>query len=166
MFLLFSRQVMSSSITPWTAAYQASWILCKFMSIELVMLYNHLILCCPPLLLPSVFPSISVFSSESVVASGGQSIGASASASGLPMNIQGWFPLWLTALISKQLSRIFSITTAQKHQFFSVQMRLERCGLRLPLEDSYDFSRALFEGKKCDLNLALLRDQRNNVQGY
>ena len=124
MFLLFSRQVMSSSITPWTAAYQASWILCKFMSIELVMLYNHLIFCCPPLLLPSVFPSISVFSSESVVASGGQSIGASASASGLPMNIQGWFPLGLTGLMSlqsKRLSRVFSSTTVWKHWLFGAQ---------------------------------------------
>ena len=54
-------------------------------------------------------------------ASGGQSIGTSASASVLPMNIQNWFPLGLTGLISKQskrLSRVFSNTTVQKHQFF------------------------------------------------
>ena len=58
-------------------------------------------------------------------ASGGQSIGASASASVLPMNIQGWFPLRLTGLISllsKGLSRVFSNTTVQKHQFFSAQL--------------------------------------------
>ena len=56
---------------------------------------------------------------------GGQSIGASASASVLPMNIQGWWPLGLTGLIflhSKGLSRVFSNTTVQKHQFFSAQL--------------------------------------------
>ena len=67
--------------------------LLKFMSIESVMSSNHLILCHPLLLLPSIFPSIRVFSNES---SDGQSIGASASASVLPMNVQDWFPLdWL-----------------------------------------------------------------------
>ena len=57
-------------------------------------------------------------------ASSDQSIGASASASVLPMNTQGWFPLGLTGLISKQakgLSRVFSNTTVQNHQFFSTQ---------------------------------------------
>ena len=57
--------------------------------------------------------------------SGGQSIGASASASVLPMNIQDWFPLGLTSLISfqsKGLSRVFSNTTIQKHQLFSAQL--------------------------------------------
>ena len=58
-------------MTPWTVAHQASvsfiisWNLLKFMSIELVMLFNHLILCCPLLLLPSIFPSIGIFPSES-----------------------------------------------------------------------------------------------------
>ena len=88
---------------------------------------NHLILCCPLLLPPSIFPSIRVFSNESVLASGGQNIGVSASASVLSMNIQGWFPLGLTGLISLQskgLSRVFSNTTAQKHQFFSSQLSL------------------------------------------
>ena len=59
--------------------------------------------------------------------SGGQSIGASASASVLPMNIQDWFPLGLTGWISLQskgLSRVFSNTTVQKHQFFSTQLSL------------------------------------------
>ena len=89
----FSRSVMSDSLpTPWTAAIQASLSitntqsLLKLISIELVMPSNHLILC-RPLLLSSVFPSIRVFSNES--ASGGQSIGASASAIVFPMNIQG-----------------------------------------------------------------------------
>ena len=79
---------------------------------------NHLILCCPLLLLPSIFPSIRVFSMSQLFTSGGQYIGASASASVLPMNIQGWFPLGLTGLISllsKGLSRVFSKTTNWKH---------------------------------------------------
>ena len=61
------------------------------------------------------------------VPSGGQIIGASASASVLPINIQDWFPLWLTAfifLLSKGISRVFSSTTVQKHQFFSAQLSL------------------------------------------
>ena len=76
--------------------------LLKLMSIESVMPSNHLILCCPLLLLTSIFPSIRVFSNESVFESGGQSIGVSASASVLPMNIQDWFALGLTGLISLQ----------------------------------------------------------------
>ena len=59
--------------------------------------------------------------------SSGQSIGASASASVLPVNIQGWFPLGLTDLISllpKGLSRVFSSSTAQQHQFFGAQLSL------------------------------------------
>ena len=69
----FSRSVMSNSATPWTAAHQASlsitssWSLLKLMSIELVMSSNHLILCRPLLFLPSVFLSIRIFSSESVL---------------------------------------------------------------------------------------------------
>ena len=119
--------------TPWTAAHQASlpitnsWSLLKLMSIESVMPSNHLILCHPLLLLPSIFPSIRVFSNKSVFASGGQSIGASASASVLPMNIQDWFPLGLTGLISLQskgLSRVFSNTTVQKHQFFGARLSI------------------------------------------
>ena len=80
-------------VTPWTAAGQASLSitnsqnLLKRLSIESVMPSNHLILCRPLLLLPSIFPSIRVFSKESVLALGSQSIGASASASVLPMNI-------------------------------------------------------------------------------
>ena len=103
------------------------WSLLKFMSIESVMLSKHLALCHPLLLLPSVFPSISIFSNELLFTSGGQSIGASVSASVLPMNIQSWFLLGLTGLISllsKGLSRVFSSTTVQKHQFFSTQPSL------------------------------------------
>ena len=81
--------------TPWTAARQASLSitnsqsLLKLISIESVMPSNHLILCCPLLLLPSIFPNIrGFFPMNQLFASGGQSIGVSASASVLPMNIQ------------------------------------------------------------------------------
>ena len=78
--------------------------------------------------LPSIFPSIMDFSPVSrLFASGGRSIGASASASVLPMNTQGWFPLGLTGLISllsKGLARVFSNTTVWKHQFFGAQPSL------------------------------------------
>ena len=84
---------------PWTAARQAclsftiSWSLLKLMSIESVMPSNHLILCCPLLFLPSIFPSIRVFSNESALhIRRPKSIGASASVSVPPMSIQDWFP--------------------------------------------------------------------------
>ena len=124
--LLFSHSVMSDSAMPWTAARQAplfftiSWSSLKLMSFESVMSSNSLILC-PLLLLPSIFPSIRVFSNELALCILGQRIGASASI--LPMNIEDWFPLGLTGLIlqSKGLSRVFSNTTVQKHQFFGAQ---------------------------------------------
>ena len=91
------------------------------------MLPNHLILCCSLLLLPSIFPSIRVFPSESVLQSGGQSIGASASASVLPMNIQYQFPLGWTgwiALQSKSLLQYHSskATVFWPSPFFIVQL--------------------------------------------
>ena len=108
-----------------TASFPISWSLLKFMSVELVMPSNHLILCCLLLLLPSIFPSIRVFPVSWLFASDGQNIGASAWV--LPMNIQGWFPLGFTGLISllsKRLSRVFSNTTVQKHQFYGAQLSL------------------------------------------
>ena len=92
--------------TPWTATCQDSlsitnsWSLLKLMSTESVIPSNHLILCRPLLHLPSIFPSIRVFSNESFFASGGQSIGVSASTSVLPMNIQDWLPLGRAGQIS------------------------------------------------------------------
>ena len=83
-------------VTPWTVARQAflyvtnSWSPPKPMSIESMMPSNHLILCRPLLLLPSIFPSIRSFQMSQLFTSGGQSIGVSASASVLPMNIQDW----------------------------------------------------------------------------
>ena len=109
--------------TPWIVARQASLSfsnslsLIKLMSIQLVMPSSHLFLCYPLLLLPSIFPSIRVFSNESSgdhQVSDGQSFRALASASVLPKNVQNWFPSGFTDLISlksKGLSRIFSNTT-------------------------------------------------------
>ena len=73
------------------------------------------------------FPASGSFPMSWLFASGGTSIGVSASASVLPMNIQGWFPVGLTGLISlqsKRLSRVFSNTTVQRHKFFSIQLSL------------------------------------------
>ena len=119
--------------TPWTAARQASLSitnsqsLLKLMSIESVMSANHLILCHPFLLLPSIFPNIRVFSKESVLCIKWPkywSFSFSISPSG---EYSGLISLGLTGLISLQskgLSRVFSNTTVQKHQFFSTQLFL------------------------------------------
>ena len=100
--------------------------LAQFMSIESVMPSKHFIICHPLHLPPSIFSSIRVFSSE-FFTSGGQSIGVSVSASVLQVNIQDWFPLgWtgLISLLSKGLSRVFSSTTVLKHQFLGAQPSL------------------------------------------
>ena len=124
----FSCSVMSDSATPWTAACQDSLSitnsrsLLKLMSIKSVMPSNHLILCHP-----LFFPPSGSFQMSQFFTSGGQSIEVSASASVLPMNIQNWFPLGRTGWISLQskgLSRVFSNTTIQKHQFFGTQLSL------------------------------------------
>ena len=103
----------------WSAACQVplsfsiSWNLPKFMSIELVMLSNHLILCRPYLLLPSFFASIKIFSMSGLFASGGQSIRATV----LPINIQSFLPLGLIGLISlmsKGFARVCCIQYASK----------------------------------------------------
>ena len=126
-------QLCPTLCNPWTAAHQASLSitksrsLLKLMSMESVMPSYHLILCRPLLLPPSIFPSIRVFSNESVLHIRRPNIGVSASASVLPMNIQDWFPLGRTGWISLQskgLSRVFSNTTVQEHQFFGAQLFL------------------------------------------
>ena len=120
----FSHSVVSNSATPWIAARQASlsitnsWSLPKLMSIVSVMPSSHFILCCPLLLLPSILPSIKVFSSESVLCIWWPSIGVSALALVLPMNIQDWFPLGWTGWISLQSKGL------SKHQFFGIQLSL------------------------------------------
>ena len=94
---LFSHSVMSDSSSPWTAAHQASlsftisWSLLKPKSIEAVMPSNHLILCHPFFSCLQSFPASGSFPMSQLFISGGQSIGASALASVLPMNIQGLF---------------------------------------------------------------------------
>ena len=117
-------------VTPWTAARQASLSITnsqslpKLMSIESVMpstisssvvpFFSHL----------QSFPASEPFQMSQFFESGGQSIGVSASTSVLPMNIQDWSPLGWTgwiSLLSKRLSRVFSNTTVQKHQFFGTQ---------------------------------------------
>ena len=106
-------------------AFPISWSLIKLMSIESVMPSNHLILCCPLLLPPQSFPASGSFQTSQFFAWGGQSVGVSASTSVLPMNTQDWFPLGWTGWISLQskgLSRVFSNTTVQKHQFFGAQL--------------------------------------------
>ena len=118
-------------VTPWTAARQASlsfpisWSLLKLMSIELVVPDNHLVLCYLLLLLPSIFPSIRVFSNESVLRirwpmywSFSFSISPSNEYSVLiSLGWTGW-----NSFQSKGLSRVFCNTTVQKHQFFSTQL--------------------------------------------
>ena len=127
--------------TPWTTVWQASLSftisqrMLKLKSIESVMPSNQVILCHPFLLLTSIFPSIRVFSNESVLPirwPKDWNFNISTSASVLPMNIQAWFPLGLTGLVflqSKGLSKVFSNTTVWKHQsvlwcsaFFIVQL--------------------------------------------
>ena len=119
--------------TPWTAARRASltitnsWSSPKLMSVESVLPSNHLILCRPLLLLPSTFPSFRIFSNESALRirwpkywSFSFSISPSSEHPGLiPLGWTGWI-----SLQSKGLSRIFSNTTVQKHQFFGAQLSL------------------------------------------
>ena len=119
--------------TPWTAAFQVS------LSFTISGVYSNscpLSRWCHPTISSSVipfshlqsFPASGSFPMSQFFASGGQSIGFSASASVLPMNIQDWFPLGWTGCIclqSKGLSRVFSNTTVQKYQFFGAQLSLQ-----------------------------------------
>ena len=128
----FSHSVISNSLQTHglheacqaSLSITSSQSLLKPMSIDSIMPSNHLILHHPLFLLPSIFPRIRVFSNESVLSSDGQSTGVSTLASVLPMNIQDWFPLGWTGWISLQskgLSRVFSNTTVQKHEFLIAQ---------------------------------------------
>ena len=116
--------------TPWIPAHQASlsitnsWTLPRLTSIESMMPSSHLILC-HPLLLPPIPPASESFPMSQLFAWGGQSIGVSALESVLPKNTQNWSPSEWTGWISLQskgLSRAFSSTTVQKHQFFGTQL--------------------------------------------
>ena len=115
--------------TPWITARQASLSITisqssSDTSIESVMPSSYLILGCPLLLLPAIPSSIRVFSNESTLRMRWLKYWSFRSMSALPMNIQSWFPLWLDGLISlltKGLSRVFSNTTVQMHEFFGAQ---------------------------------------------
>ena len=125
----FGHSVVAKSLQPHRLQHTSlpitkSWSLLKLMSIESVMPSNPLIVCHPLLLLQS-FPASGSFPMSWLFASGGRSIAASASI--LPVNIQGWFPLGLIGLISllsKGLSRVFSGITIRKHKFFGAQPSL------------------------------------------
>ena len=100
--------------------------LLKLVSIDLVMPTTTSFSVAPFSLCPQSFLAAGAFPISWLFASSGQTIGISASASVLPLNIQGWFPLGLTGLISllsKELSRIFS-NIIRKHQFFGTQLSL------------------------------------------
>ena len=119
-------------VTPWTAACQASLSITNSQCSNSCPLsrWCHLTISSsvvPFSSCPKSFPASGSFPMSQLFTSGGQSIGISASASVLPMNIQDWFPLRLTGLIflqSKRLSRVFSNTTVQKHQCFGTQLSL------------------------------------------
>ena len=134
MLLWFNHRVLSNSMTPWTVACQASLSLTisqslfKFRSIAFVMPFRHIILWQPLLLLSSIFPSIRGFSNKLAVNIRWKNTGVSASASVLPMNIQGRFPLRLTGLISllsKGLSGVISSTIVRRHRFFGALPSLQ-----------------------------------------
>ena len=117
-------------VTPCTAACQASLSftisqsLFRFMSTELVMLSNHLILCCPLSLLPSIFPSIRIFSNESALPIRWPKYWSFSFSISPSNGYSGLISLELIGLIflqSKGLSRVFYSTTIQKHQFFGTQ---------------------------------------------
>ena len=120
-------------MTPWTAAHQAplsftiSWSLLKHMSIESVMPSNHLILCCPLLVLPSVFPSIRVFSNESALCIRWLKYWSFCFRRSPSNKYSGFICLridWFDLLESNGLSRVFSNNTVQRHQFFGAQPSL------------------------------------------
>ena len=127
----FSRSVVSDSMTPWIAALQASLSITnsrsslKLMSVESVMPSSISSWVVPFSSCPQSLPASESFPMSQLFASGGQSIGVSPLASVLPKNTQDWSPLeWIgwISLQSKGLSRVFSNTTVQKHQFFSTQL--------------------------------------------
>ena len=133
---------MSDSLQPhaWTAAHQASLSLTvsqrlpKFMSIELVMLSNHLILCCPLLILPSIFPSIRVFSNDLALCIRWPkywSFSLSISPSNEYLRLISFRIDWFGLLAAQWTLRVFSNTTVQKHQFFGSVTKRTFVGLQL-----------------------------------
>ena len=120
--------------TPWIAAHQASlsitnsWSLPKLISIESVMPSNHLILCCPLLLLPSIFPSIRVFPNESALHIRWPkhwSFNFNISPSNVHPGLISFRMDWFNLLAVQGTLKSFSNTTVQKHQFFGAQLCLQ-----------------------------------------
>ena len=148
--------MLSDSLRPpWTAACQASlsitnsWSLPRLMSIESVMPSNHLILCHPLLLLPSVFPSIRVFSNGLALRIRWPKYWSfSISPSGDYSALDFFKTDWFDSFLSKGFSSVFSSTTVQKHQFFGAQPSLWS-NSHIPFihdyykNHSFDFRRAL-----------------------
>ena len=135
----------------------------KLMSIELVMPSNHLILCHLLFWLPSMFPSIRVFSEDLLFVSGGQSIGASASASVLPMNIQDWFPLGWTGWICLQSRGLFFSKSLLQHYSSKASIFWHSAFFTVQLSHPYmttgktiAFTRQIFVGKVMSLLLNML----------
>ena len=138
-FIQFSSVQFSSLLshvkfcaTPWTTAHQASlsttntWGWLKLMCIELVMPSNHLILCCPLLLSLSIFPSIRVFSNGPVLCIRWPKYWSFSFSISLSNEYSGLISFrmdWLDILAVRGISRVFSNTTAQKHQFFGTQYK-------------------------------------------
>ena len=137
----FSRSVVSNSVTPWTASLQPHELQHTRTTCPSPTPGVHPNPCplsqwCHPTISSSVvpfsscpqsFPASGSFQMSQLFASGGQNIVVSASTSVIPMNTQDWSPLGWTGWISSQskgLSRVFSNTTIQKHQFFSIQLSL------------------------------------------
>ena len=134
MFLLFSWQVLSNSLRPHGLQYIS--LLCRPLSPGVCSYLCQLSWWCHPPISSFVapfswlqtFPASGSFPLSQFFSSGDRSIGVSASALVLSMNIQGWFPLVLAgflSLLSKRLSIVFSSTTIQKHQFFGTQPSLK-----------------------------------------
>ena len=160
----FSCSVMSDSVALWTGARQAS------QSITPGVHPNPYLLSwwCHPTISSSVipfsscpqyFPASGSFPMSQLFTSGSQNIGVSASASVLPMNIQDWFPLGWTGWISLQskgLSRVFSNTTVQKHQFFSTQLHLQSNSPYMTTVKTIALTRRTFVGKVMSLLLNML----------
>ena len=156
MVLLFCSVARScpTLCNPWTAARQASqsfpisqsWL--KLMSIESVMPWNHLILCCPLLLCLQSFPTSGSFPVSQLFISGDQNIGASASAWVLLMNIQDWFPLRLTGLLLMS-SQSLDPATVQYSQDVSNHSFLEIDSNALGGSKTKTYFQMILDHKEC-----------------
>ena len=153
--------------TPWIVAQQDALSITnpqgslRLTSIKSVMPSSHLILCHPLSSCPQPLPASGSFPMSQLFTWGGRNIGTSALASVLPMNTQNWSPLEWTGWISLQskgLSRVFSNTTVQKHQFFSTQLSSQSNSHidTWPLEKTTALTRRTFVGKVMSLLLNML----------